>query len=251
VSPCGFSYGHYRDLLRSARERYAFASFDEPPTGGKPFILLRHDLDFSLEPALILARLEAELQVRSTYFVLLHAHYNPFGDPAFASLREIVGLGHRLGLHYDPSFYARNELPASETIRRESATLEDRFGSRVSVVAAHNPGRAPRPDGLDLGGLLDAYSPAFTVQMKYLSDSCQFWREGCACGFIDPSRYPRLQVLVHPIWWSEEGRLADESLRAETETRVAAAREEERRVLDHYAGLEHLGNRKLFRREGA
>lgn len=251
MSGCGFSYGHYRDVLRSARERYAFSSFDESPTRGEPFILLRHDVDFALEPALTLARIEAELGVRSTYFVLPHAHYNLFGDPAFASLREILGLGHRLGLHYDLSFYARNGLSASATIRRESAILEDRFGVRVSLVAEHNPGRVPRADPLDLGDLIDAYSPAFTAQMKYLSDSCQFWREGCVCGFIDPSRHPRLQVLVHPIWWSEEGRLADESLRAQTESRVDAAREAERRVLDHYASLEHLGNRKLFRREGA
>jgi hypothetical protein len=250
VTGCGFSYGHYREVLGAARERYAFAAFDDPPADGRPFVLLRHDVDFSLEPALRMARIESELGARSTYLVLPHAHYNLLGDPGFAQLREILGLGHRLGLHYDLAFYAANGLPPAETLRREAAMLEDRFGVRVSVVAEHNPGRVPRPASLDLGGLEDAYSAAFTGRAEYLSDSCQFWREGCVCGFLDPSRHPRLQVLVHPVWWSEEGRLADEALRAETGSRVAAALEAERRVLDHYASLEHLGNRRLFRREG-
>jgi hypothetical protein len=250
VTGCGFTYEHYRGLLRSARAGYAIAGFDEPRPE-RPFLLLRHDVDFSLEPALLLARLEAEEQVRSTYFVLPHAGYNLFGDPAFSSLREILALGHRLGLHYDASFYARNRLPASEAIRREATILEERFSTRVSAVAEHNPGRVPRPEPLELGRLVDAYGPAFTSHVKYLSDSCQFWREGCACGFLDPSQNPRLQVLVHPIWWSEEGRPADEALRAHTLGRIAEAWEAERSVFDHYASLEHLGNRRLFRREEA
>jgi len=249
VKGCGFSYGHYRQALEAARSNYAFAVFDDPPADGRPFILLRHDVDFSLDAALRMARIESELGVHSTYLVLLHAHYNVLGPPGFAQLREIVGLGHRLGLHYDLAFYARNGLSASETIRRESAVLEDRFGTPVSLVAEHNPGRVPRPADLDFGPLLDAYSPDFTREIEYLSDSCQSWRQGCFCGFLDPSRHQRLQVLVHPLWWSEDGRSADEALRDHTAARVTAAREEERRVLDHYASLEHLGNRRLFERE--
>ena len=248
MSGCGFSYRHYRDVLEAARQRYAFGHFDGTRDHERPFILLRHDVDFSLDAALRMARVEADLGVPSTYLVLPHAHYNPFGPPGFAQLREIVALGHRLGLHYDLGFYASNGLDATETIRREAAVLEGRFGTRVSLVAEHNPGRATRPDGLELGPLQDAYSPAFTREIKYLSDSCQFWREGCFCGFLDPERHPRLQVLVHPIWWSEEGHTADEALRAHTASRIATAREEERRVFEHYASLEHLGNRELFRR---
>jgi hypothetical protein len=247
LTPCGFSHAHYRDALEAARGRYRFAAFDETPDG-RPSILLRHDLDFSPQRALPLARIEAGLGARATYFVLPHGSYNAYGDPGFTSLREIVALGHRLGLHFDLGFYARNGLPAGDTLRHEAASLEERFGTRVAVVAEHNPGRVPRPPGFDAGPLLDAYSPAFTREVKYLSDSCQFWREGCFCGHLDPARHLRLQVLVHPIWWSEDGRTADQALAALTASRVAAARDEERSVRDHYASLEHLGNRELFRR---
>jgi hypothetical protein len=244
---CDFSHAHYRDALRKAAEGYAFAAFDAAPAG-RPFLLLRHDVDFSLEWALPLARIEAELGVRSTYFVLPHGPENLLGEPGFSRLREILGLGHRLGLHYDLGFYAACGLPPLETLRREAALLEDRFATPVRVAAEHNPGRVPRPAGLDLAPLLDAYAPAFTRNARYLSDSCQSWREGCFCAHLGPARQPRLQVLVHPIWWSQDARPADAALRGETARRIDAARADAARVLDHYAGLEHLPNRELFRR---
>jgi hypothetical protein len=53
-------------------------------------------------------------------------------------------------------------------------------------------------------------------------------------------------VLVHPVWWSPDGRAADRALLAHAAARVAAAEDERRRVARHYAGLAHLGNRGLF-----
>lgn len=246
MKPCGFSYGHYREALEAALARgYAFAAFDEAPGRGA-CVLLRHDVDFSVERALPLARIEAELGLVSTFFVLPHGRENLFGAPALPLLREILGLGHRLGLHYDLAFYAASGLPPSQGLRREAAQLEAALGAPVRVAAEHNPGRAPGPPGFEPGPLLDAYAPAFTRDMKYLSDSCQHWREGCFCRFLDPERCPRVQVLVHPIWWSQEGRTADAALRAHTEGRIAAAREDERRIREHYASLAHLPNREQF-----
>jgi hypothetical protein len=243
VTPCGFTYAHYRESLQRARDAgYRFAAFDDVPADGRPFVLLRHDVDFSPDFAVPMARLESEMGVRATVFVCPHAHYNPLGA-AYAPLREIVGLGHHLGLHFDAAFYAANGLPPGETLRAEAAALAARFGRPVPVVAEHKPGRAPR---VDVGPFLDAYAPSFTREVKYLSDSCQFWREGCFCGFLDPARHPRLQVLTHPIWWSDDGRAADERLREHTAARIAAARDDERREFRYYASLEHLGNRALF-----
>jgi hypothetical protein len=246
MSGCGFSYAHYRETLERARGLgYTFAAFDAVPTDG-PYVLLRHDVDFSPAIALPLARLDAAAGALATVFVLPHGEYNPLGEPSFSALREIVALGHRLGVHYDLGFYAGASLPAAATLALEASTLAARFGTPVTVAAQHDPAQTPRPDGWDVAPLLDAYAPAFTRDAKYLSDSCQFWREGCFCGFLDPARHPRLQVLVHPIWWSADGHLADEALRAHTAARITSAQDGERRVARHYARLSHLGNRRLF-----
>jgi hypothetical protein len=246
VKGCGFTYAHYRETLQLAADRYAFLIFPEAAAADAPqrFLVLRHDLDFALEEALPLAEIEAGLGVRATYFVLPHGPYNLLGPPASGLLQRILELGHEIGLHYDVAFYAADGGPG--VLGREAAALEARFGRRIDVVAEHNPGLAPRPEGLSLADRLDAYAPEFTRDIKYVSDSCQYWREGCLCALVKEERAPRVQVLTHPLWWSEDGRPADEALLALRARRIAWAEGDARRVFAHYGGLSHLGNRGVF-----
>lgn len=59
---------------------------------------LRHDVDNVFQPALEMARWEAERGYRSTYFIL---HDSPYwDDPGLqAGLEEMVELGHEVGIH--------------------------------------------------------------------------------------------------------------------------------------------------------
>ena len=55
---CSFDLEHYSELLAAARTGgYQFAFFDREPAPGD--LLLRHDVDLSLDAALTLAGLEA------------------------------------------------------------------------------------------------------------------------------------------------------------------------------------------------
>ena len=64
---CAFDLEHYRELLDAARAGgYRFAFFDREPVPGD--LLLRHDVDLSLDAALTLAELEAEAGAHATYF---------------------------------------------------------------------------------------------------------------------------------------------------------------------------------------
>ena len=48
---CAFDLRHYRELIEAAKEGgYRFAGFDSTPRAGE--VLLRHDVDLSLEAAL-------------------------------------------------------------------------------------------------------------------------------------------------------------------------------------------------------
>ena len=54
-----FDLEHYRELLDAARAGgYRFAFFDAPPRPGD--VLLRHDVDLSLDAALRVAEVEAD-----------------------------------------------------------------------------------------------------------------------------------------------------------------------------------------------
>ena len=76
-----FTYKDYQALIGLLRENgYAFSSYVNYPGKGK-CVILRHDIDYSLEQAVKLARIEKDLGVRSTYFVLLTCDfYNVFSS---------------------------------------------------------------------------------------------------------------------------------------------------------------------------
>jgi hypothetical protein len=205
----GFKIDHYRELIQTALHLgYRFATFSEHEAViERRLILMRHDIDLSVDNALNFARIEAELGIRATYFVRVHArHYNPFEYHTYRKLREIEVLGHEIGLHYEPGFAdAVGEEPAA-MVRREKTILEALFDHPIVSAAAHLPaksGRTVTESNLATFGLhYEAYTPRFLEGFKYLSDSNGRWREGCLCGHL--GQHDRLCVLIHPYWWFEK-----------------------------------------------
>ena len=155
---CTFDLEHYRELLAAAQTGgYRFAFFDSDPRPGD--LLLRHDVDLSLEAALAMAELEAELGAAATYFLMTRSEFynlaSPSGEAAIERLRR---LGHRVGLH---AVYPDAEHDA-------------RFDP---VLAWHNPD----PDYLTapVEGFVNAMQAGFFDPEHYRSDSNQRWRHGC------------------------------------------------------------------------
>ena len=88
---CAFDLDHYRELLAAARAGgYRFAFFDREPMPGD--LLLRHDVDLSLDAALTIAELEAEAAAQATYFLMTRSvFYNlasPEGERALSRLAD-------------------------------------------------------------------------------------------------------------------------------------------------------------------
>jgi hypothetical protein len=190
---CEFSLGHYRELLEAARAGgYRFAFFEGEPRDGD--LLLRHDVDLSLDAALRLAELEAGAGARATYFLMTESvFYNLAsheGEHALARLRE---LGHRVGLH---AVYPH-------------ARLDDRF---EPVVAWHNPD----PDYMTapVEGALNVMSEPWFAPATYRSDSNQHWRSGCPHGELRSGAFPWLQLLTHPEIWAYPGATMGETMQA-------------------------------------
>jgi len=120
VSGCAFDLAHYAELLDAARTGgYRFAFFNREPRAGD--VLLRHDVDMSLEAALTMAELEAERDVQATYFLMTRSDfYNLDSRSGVAALARLGELGHRVGLHGI----------------HPDAKLDDRFDA---VIAWHTP----------------------------------------------------------------------------------------------------------------
>jgi len=87
---CEFSLGHYRELLRTGREGgYRFAFFEAPPAPGD--LIVRHDVDLSLEAAVEMAELEAEEGVATTYLLMTRSvFYNLGGAGLFGLALDVT-----------------------------------------------------------------------------------------------------------------------------------------------------------------
>lgn len=190
---CAFDLGHYRELLDAAQAGgYRFAFFDHEPAAGD--ILLRHDVDLSLDAALRLAELEGEAQARATYFLMTRSvFYNlasQEGEHVLARLRE---LGHRVGLHAVHPY----------------VELDDRFDP---VVAWHNPD--PEFMREPLNGAVNVMQAPYFDPDHYRSDSNQQWRGGCPHEELAGGRFEWLQLLTHPEIWAYPGGTMRETMLA-------------------------------------
>jgi hypothetical protein len=204
---CSFSYAHFRDIVTRARTHgFEFVQFGAKYPPERRVLLLRHDIDLDMTKAVAMARTEAELGIRSTYFLQISTpFYNLFDRPARAAAREIVALGHEVGLHFDTRAYPEWASDGWEPlIESEAQVLEECIGSVIRCVSFHRP--TPDLLNLNLDGITSAYSPRYFSDLKYLSDSGMRWREGCACTHLCSSARYSFQILIHPIWWSDEPR---------------------------------------------
>jgi hypothetical protein len=182
---------HYHELLGAAQAGgYRWASFDRHPRSGDLF--LRHDVDLSLEAALEMARLEHELGVRATYFLMTESgFYNLDSHVGLYALRQLRRWGHAVGLH---AVYPRAEV-------------DRRFDK---VIAWHNP--EPAYMSQPIGGAVNVMEEPYFTPGHYRSDSNAQWREGCPHDELAAGTFEWLQLLVHPEIWVYEGSTMRETM---------------------------------------
>ena len=204
---CNFSYEHYKKTLKEIKEKRKFSTFHNNSNND---VILRHDVDSSLKAALTMAKIEFDLKIQSTYFILFTSDfYNPFSIESSKFIRGILKLGHKIGLHYDEHFIVKNSLDPTETIQKQIDILDHHFDTSIEAVSAHEAIGFPPQLHFNLPqGVENAYSEKFIVQRKYLSDSAMYWREDCFCkNFLN---YDKLQILIHPMWWSSDNKTRSE-----------------------------------------
>jgi len=201
-----FSLDNYRFILMKALSLgYHFQTFFDYMTNpDSRVLLLRHDIDVSLEYALTMARCEHELGVRSTYFIRLHANgYNPFDRLNHQRLQELVNLGFEIGLHQEVYNFKQNHLESVELLKRSKSFLEFFLEQPVYGVSSHLPKRNTfkiTPEILQMAGFrYDPGGEIFNREALFISDSNGHWKPFLfedALGLKE-----KILACIHPIWW--------------------------------------------------
>lgn len=197
-----FTYYAYERLIEQIfKKGYTVCSYEEVENIDRA-VILRHDVDFSLEKALKMAALESRLGVKSTYFVLLVSDfYNLHSKTAYEILEGIKSFGHEIGLHFDEKRYSVDSVTDfQKNIEREAEILSNILGKSVRTFSMHRPSRLLLESNVSIGGYINSYSSYFFNTMKYLSDSRMCWREDIMEA-INAGEHRKLHILTHPFWY--------------------------------------------------
>lgn len=201
-----FTYSNYRELLKMAKSGWKILDYSNIDWDEK-FIVWRHDVDYSLNCSLKLAKIEQEEGVKATYFINPHSEfYNIAELSQHRIIKEILSYGHDLGLHFDAAFHEiKSEEDLHILVAKESSYLESLFGVKPIAFSFHNPvSENLESEADEYGGLTNCYSLRFKKEVGYCSDSNGYWRYRRLHEVLKQQKDPRLQVLTHPGWWQEK-----------------------------------------------
>lgn len=204
-----FTEIEYIHLLRVAKSNWDFISFADYKKLGN-LCLWRHDIDLSIQRAYRLAQIEAEEEVKATYFVHLHSEfYNALETENTDLIWKIRDLGHDIGLHFDPAFYTfrlKTDQDLLDWLTFERDIVQKAFQTKVEAFSIHNPdvGKWPSIEQDEVGGMVNAYGQYFKQNYGYCSDSNGYWRFRRLKDVLEAAEEERLQVLTHPGWWTPE-----------------------------------------------
>lgn len=202
-NPQEFTLTTYQQLLTQAKAKFPFFKYTDYSSDA-PFLLWRHDVDVSLDQALLMAQIEKQQGVAAIYFIHLHnAFYNALDKHSQALINAILEEGHSLGLHFDMDYYtisSKEEL--IYWLNFEKNILETLFKTTIPVFSFHNTSTySMQFEDTQYAGMINTYSSYFK-QIPYCSDSNGYWRFKKLQTVLEDTTIKQLQVLTHPEWWT-------------------------------------------------
>ena len=179
------------------------------------FILMRHDVEYSVERAYELAKVESSMDFTSTFFFQwTNNSYNILSRKNKDLIKDMHERGHTIGLHF-----ALNGMTDMEQIRKQIAKemdiLNSMFEFKIDTFSIHRPSKDVLRENIKLPGIINAYQDEFftfaenvtentPVSVKYLSDANHIWRYG----YPDEKNIlenDKVQILTHPFAWCKKG----------------------------------------------
>lgn len=201
-----FSQKSYSSFLDECSKKFVFCDYSNFQDK-QNFLLLRHDIDFSVENALQMAKIESNLGVQSTYLFDIHSpFYNPLEESEIEKIHAIKSMGHKIGIHFDHTPY---KLHGEDELLKHLKMQIDIFNHYFCVIpevfSFHNPDTVTAKfDKYKYCNTINTYATLFKSSVPYCSDSGGVWRFKNLMDFIHDTNIHCAQILVHPIWWQQE-----------------------------------------------
>lgn len=209
-----FSYDEYKEIISIIQSTGRQAGYAEAIKKDS-FVIMRHDVEYSVDRAYALAKVESRMDFTSAWFFQwTNNTYNILSKRNKDMIRDMYERGHQIGLHF-----ALNGMEDMRQVRRqikkEMNILSEMFGFEISQFSIHRPSADVLRENIKLPGILNAYQDDFftfaekitsetQLKVKYMSDANHIWRYG----YPDKKNitgYDKVQILTHPFAWSKKG----------------------------------------------
>ena len=138
--PKSFSYDEYQTIMQRYQDQHVIMDFAQVTDATKRYCVIRHDVEFSIDRALDLARFEARaLNLQTTYlFQIRNNCYNIASDVNLEKIHEIQSLGHKVGLHVHLGLMDKQDNP-TQFIQEEAKLFKWMTGIDVDRYSFHRP----------------------------------------------------------------------------------------------------------------
>jgi len=192
----------YKDLISKFLDKGYSTEFFIEMLPEKNALVIRHDVDFNIEYAYELSKIEDKLGVQSTYFFLINSKsYNLLETSNINMVLSIMSRGHQISLHFNPKAY--NDVESG--FKTEKRLFETVFNVKVKFVSVHRPSDYFLKSAESICGIPHSYHPDFFKRIEYFSDSHGKFRYGNPLESQAFRNNNSIQLLVHPIWWVTNG----------------------------------------------
>lgn len=210
-----FSYKFYIELIKAFTVALPLRDFADVKENTERYFLLRHDVEFSIEKAYELARIEHDLLgVHSSYFFQIRNYsYNPFSFKNSRLITRIHNMGHKIGLHVNTSGMDKSHS-ICDFIKKDIGLLQNSIELPVDRFSFHRPSFQLLSQKIKIDGLINTYDEKFfqlyehippeTFDKYYFADSQHQWKYGNPLAHLNADM-KKVQLLVHPYSWSKIG----------------------------------------------
>lgn len=210
-----FSYDYYLHMIERLKSAIPLMDFSKVSASDQRFFLLRHDIEFSVEKAYELAKIEHDrLGISSSYFFQVRNYsYNALAFKNVKLIKAISDMGHKIGLHVNTSGLSSLD-DIKSFIKNDVNILQNGVGLPIDRFSFHRPSHALLALNINIDRLINAYDKRFfhfysdkppeLLNVSYFSDSQHRWKYGNPLSALE-QHVKKIQLLIHPYSWSRKG----------------------------------------------
>jgi len=210
-----FSYLEYRTILNRIQTYLPIIRFDEVTNITDKYCVIRHDVEYSIERAYQLSKIESELGVKSTYvFQICNNNYNPFSHKNRELIHRIHEFGHDIGIHVHLGNFNENKESIENYIIKQAQLLSIALDYPINKFSIHRPIKTYIENVINIPGYINmsdskffTFTESFNIYnlpVLYLADSNHEWKYGNPLD-IDFLKISKMQLNCHPFSWTENG----------------------------------------------